>query len=70
LLEASGYEVVKLQPFNRLGVVGWVINKSIGAEVIQPWQMRLYALLMPLGLALEKVRRLPGLSWVAIARKK
>jgi glycosyltransferase involved in cell wall biosynthesis len=69
LLEGSGYDVVKLEAFNRFGVVGWLVNKITGATRIKPWQMRLYSMLMPLGLLLEKVRWLPGLSWVAIARK-
>jgi 2-polyprenyl-3-methyl-5-hydroxy-6-metoxy-1,4-benzoquinol methylase len=69
-LQAEGLEVVKLEQFNRFGVVGWLFNRLIKSDRIHPWQMRFYNLLVPLAKAVEHVRPLPGLSWIAVARRR
>lgn len=70
LLEEAGFEVTHLMAFNRFGVLGWLVNKWTGHTTIRGWQTRLFALLLPLARAVERIRPLPGLSWVAIAVKK
>jgi len=70
LLEAAGFEVAQLTAFNRFGVLGWLVNKWTGHNTIRSWQTRLFSWLLPLGRAVERIRPLPGLSWVAISIKK
>lgn len=70
LLEAAGFEVAQLTAFNRFGVLGWLVNKWTGHTTIRSWQTRLFSWLLPLGRAVERIRPLPGLSWVAISIKK
>jgi glycosyltransferase involved in cell wall biosynthesis/phospholipid N-methyltransferase len=70
LLEAAGFEVTQLKAFNRLGVLGWLVNKWTGHTTLRSWQTRLFSWLLPIGRAVERIRPLPGLSWVAIAIKK
>jgi glycosyltransferase involved in cell wall biosynthesis len=69
LLEVAGFEVQRLAPFNRLGVVGWAVNRWTGRKSISRLQVSAFGLIMPLARALERVESLRGLSWVAVARK-
>jgi hypothetical protein len=70
MLEHASFEVDHLVAFNRFGVLGWLVNKWTGKTSIRSWQARLFGLLLPVARAIERVRPLPGLSWVAIAVKK
>ena len=70
MLEGAGFEVSHLVAFNRLGVLGWLVGKWTGQVTIRTWQARLFGLLLPLARVVERIRVLPGLSWVAIAVKK
>jgi SAM-dependent methyltransferase len=69
LLEAAGFEVERLEPFNRLGVVGWSVNRWTGRTSISPAQVSAFRLMLPLARRLERFDRLPGLSWIAVGRK-
>jgi SAM-dependent methyltransferase len=69
LLEGAGFEVERLEPFNRLGVVGWSVNRWAGRTSISPAQVSAFRLMLPLARGLERIDRLPGLSWIAVARK-
>jgi SAM-dependent methyltransferase len=69
VLESAGLEVVQIRQFNRLGVLGWMTNKALGRTNIGRLQAKAFGLLLPLARLLEQVRFLPGLSWIAIARK-
>jgi glycosyltransferase involved in cell wall biosynthesis len=69
LLRQSGLEVESMTQFNRLGMIGWWLNRILGNSGFRVWQMRLLVLTLPLARLLEKISFLPGLSWVAIARK-
>jgi glycosyltransferase involved in cell wall biosynthesis/phospholipid N-methyltransferase len=69
LLEDAGFEVERLQAFNRLGVVGWSVNRWTGRTSISQAQVSAFRLMMPLARTLERVDGLPGLSWIAVARK-
>jgi glycosyltransferase involved in cell wall biosynthesis len=69
LLESSGFEVVRCYEFNRLGVLGWYINKAMGRTTITKLQARLFGVLLPLAKAIERLTFLPGLSVVAVGRR-
>lgn len=70
LLEDAGFEAPLLFAFNRFGVLGWLFNKWTGHTTIRPWQTRVFSMLLPLARAVERIRILPGLSWIAIAVKE
>lgn len=70
VLTAGGFELVDLRQFNRLGVLGWMINKTLHRTFVSKFQARMFGLLMPLAKLVEPIPGLPGLSWIAIARKK
>ncbi|HJQ95418.1 MAG TPA: glycosyltransferase [Acidimicrobiia bacterium] len=69
LIKASGLVVESMFEFNRFGVVGWLFNKATGSATIRKWQARAYSILLPLAKVVERMRFLPGLSLVAVARK-
>jgi len=69
LLEHAGFEVERVKPFNRLGVVGWSVNRWTGRTSISSAQASAFRLMMPLARTLEQVDGLPGLSWIAVGRK-
>jgi len=69
LLESSGFEVVRCYEFNRLGVLGWWLNKVLGRTTITKWQARVFGFMLPIAKLVEHVSVLPGLSVVAVARK-
>jgi glycosyltransferase involved in cell wall biosynthesis len=69
LLEGAGFEIERLDPFNRLGVLGWSVNRRMGRTTISAGQVSAFRLMMPLARTLERVEGLPGLSWIAIGRK-
>jgi glycosyltransferase involved in cell wall biosynthesis len=67
-LESAGFEVDSIRQFNRLGVLGWWVNKQTQRTSISPWQARMFSFLLPLARLIEKVEALPGLSLIAVAR--
>jgi SAM-dependent methyltransferase len=69
VLESAGFEIVRVREFNRLGVLGWMVNKTLGRTDIGRMQARVFGLLLPLARLMERITVLPGLSWVAVAKK-
>jgi hypothetical protein len=69
VLQDAGLEIVEIRQFNRLGVLGWMVNKVMGRTNIGRLQARMFGWLLPLARVVELIRPLPGLSWIAIARK-
>ena len=69
LLEGAGFTVDGPWQFNRLGRAGWSLNRWMGRQSISRTQVTAFRLMLPLARVLEHVDGLPGLSWVAIARK-
>ncbi|HJQ95475.1 MAG TPA: glycosyltransferase [Acidimicrobiia bacterium] len=69
LLEQADLEVVRVKQFNRLGVSGWLVNKALRRTNIGRLQARAFGWLMPAARTIERFTILPGLSWIAIARK-
>jgi SAM-dependent methyltransferase len=70
VLEGAGLEVVSVRQFNRLGVLGWMVNKTLGRTNIGRFQARVFGWLLPLARLLEGAKVLPGLSWIAVARAR
>ena len=68
LIRAAGLELLSIQPFNRLGAVGWRLHQGIGATRISAGQARAFDLLVPLARRIDVVSAGPGLSLLAIAR--
>jgi SAM-dependent methyltransferase len=69
LTEAAGFEVIESGQFNRLGVLGWYVNKLTGRTTIGKWQATMFGLLLPIAKLVENFKFLPGLSVIAVARK-
>jgi SAM-dependent methyltransferase len=69
LLDGSGFEIERISPFNRLGVLGWSVNRWIGRDRIGRGQVSAFRLMLPLARRLERIEGLRGLSWIAVARK-
>lgn len=69
LLDDAGLEIVSLRQFNRVAVAGWLFNNLSGSTGLRRGQMRVFGLLLPLIRLFERVKALPGMSLVAIARK-
>jgi SAM-dependent methyltransferase len=70
LLQGAGFEVERLQPFNRLGVLGWSTNRWLRRTSISRAQVSAFRVMLPLARRLERVDVLPGLSWIAVGRKQ
>lgn len=69
LLDDAGFQIVSSGQFNRLGVFGWYTNKVMKRTTITKWQARIFGYMLPIAKVVEKMRFLPGLSVVAIARR-
>jgi len=69
-LEATGFKVIFLQYFNRIGILGWFLNsKILKRKRLPSFQLRIYNLLVPL-FKLEKILPLPfGTSLLVVAEK-
>jgi SAM-dependent methyltransferase len=70
LLYEAGFEIVSVRQFNRLGVLGWLVNKALHRTDIGRWQARAFGFLMPVARLVERVPFLPGLSLIAIGRAR
>jgi SAM-dependent methyltransferase len=68
VLDGAGFEIVSIRQFNRLGVLGWMINKMLQRTDIGRFQARMFGWLLPIARLVETFAFLPGLSWIAIAR--
>jgi glycosyltransferase involved in cell wall biosynthesis len=69
-LETTGFKVIFLKYFNRVGILGWFLDSKIFRRKRLPsFQLRIYNLLVPL-FKLEKFFPLPfGTSLLAVAEK-
>jgi glycosyltransferase involved in cell wall biosynthesis len=68
LVRASGLELVMLEPFNRLGVLGWRLQNTLGSGSIAPASAKTFDLLVPLAKRMDSAGVGRGLSWLAVAR--
>lgn len=68
-MEDAGFEVVHVEPFNTLGVLGWWVNKALGRARLSPLQMRVYEWLVPVARVVDLLGKGPGLSLIAVGRR-
>src|SRR5436190_7021144 len=68
-MQAAGFEVVMMEEFNRMGVPGWYLNKQLGRRDLNPRQMRLFELLLPVAKGMEALKLGRGLSLIGVGRK-
>jgi hypothetical protein len=68
-MQSAGFEILKMDEFNRMGVPGWWLNSKMGRRDLNPRQMRLFELLLPIAKAMEALRLGPGLSLIGVGRK-
>ena len=68
-MQKAGFEVVMMEEFNRLGVPGWWLNKRLGRRDLNPRQMRLFELLLPLARGMEALKLGRGLSLIGVGRR-
>jgi glycosyltransferase involved in cell wall biosynthesis len=68
-MQRAGFEVVMMEEFNRLGVPGWYLNKLLGRRDLNPRQMRLFELLLPVAKVMEAMKLGRGLSLIGVGRK-
>lgn len=69
VITAAGLEVVFIEGFNKMGVVGWRMHHGLGAARISVAEARGFDLLVPVARWIDSVtNRRSGLSWLAVAR--
>ncbi len=66
---AAGFHVQSCEEFNRLGVVGWWVNKKLGRKDLSPTQMRMYELMLPMAKIMDRLKIGPGLSLIIVGHK-
>lgn len=71
LLDANGFDVEHVEPFNALGIPGWWFNgRVLGRRSVPGVQAKLNSLLVPL-LRLERRIQVPwGISLLAVGRRR
>ena len=69
-LAAAGFEVTLVRPFNRFGTLGWLWARLWGRRELSARQMIWFDRLMPLVKLFERFTPVPGLSLIAIGRKR
>lgn len=69
-MQAAGFEVVQLEEFNRLGTLGWKLNKWLRRRDLNPRQMRAFEWLLPLAKGMEALKVGAGLSLIAVGRRR
>jgi len=68
---AAGFELESIIQFNRIGFLGWLINNKIMGRIeISKYQMKFYDSLVWLWRRIDNKFPWPGLSLIAIARKR
>ncbi len=70
ILETTGFRVIYLKYFNRIGVLGWFLNSRVlRKKKLSPFQLKIYNLFVPL-FRLERFFPLPvGISILAVGEK-
>jgi len=69
-IQNAGFDVVKIEEFNRLGAYGWSWNKQLGRRQVSSWQLRAFGWLLPIAKLIEAMKIGRGLGFVAVARKR
>jgi glycosyltransferase involved in cell wall biosynthesis len=69
-IQNAGFDVVKIEEFNRLGGYGWSWNKQLGRRQVSSWQLRAFGVLLPIAKVVEGMKIGRGLWLIAVARKR
>jgi glycosyltransferase involved in cell wall biosynthesis len=69
-MQNAGFEVVRIEEFNRLGAWAWSLNNRLGRRRISSWQVRAFGWLLPIARAVEAMKVGRGLGLVAVGRKR
>ena len=70
-MSTAGFEVENVFALNKLGVLGWFVNgRILKRKTVPGLQVRLFDLLLPMVRLLDHVLPVPGLSVIAVGRKK
>ncbi len=71
LMKSAGFEIVHAQGFNRVGALGWRISgRVLRKKELEPGQMRLFELAMPLVRLLERIPFHCHNSLIMVGQKK
>ena len=68
LLTNAGFDVERVEEFNRLGALGWRVSGAMSFTRVGTWQARFFSLLVPFARTLDSVLPGRGLSLIASAR--
>jgi glycosyltransferase involved in cell wall biosynthesis len=68
LIRAVGLELIWVEPFNRLGTLGWWLHDAFGGGRISASQARAFDLMVPVARRIDRTGFGHGLSWLAVAR--
>jgi glycosyltransferase involved in cell wall biosynthesis len=68
IVTAAGLELLRMDEFNRLGVVAWKFRQVSPSSRISRFEAQLFDLLVPLAKSLEPLLPWGGLSLLAVAR--
>lgn len=70
-LEAAGFRVAALRPFNLLSIPGWILTgRVLRRSQLDPRSLRIYDRLVPLARALDPLTRFTGISLLACGEKR
>jgi phospholipid N-methyltransferase len=70
-IELAGLNVTKVFNFNKLGILGWLINNRLrGRTTFGRFQLKIFDSLVPIMSRIERWLPLPGLSLILIATKR
>jgi len=70
LLEQAGFELDELQEFNKIGVLGWLLNgRILHRDYLSQVQLKALNTAIPVVGGADHLAPWPGLSLVAVARK-
>jgi glycosyltransferase involved in cell wall biosynthesis len=71
VMEEAGFDVVHTDQFNRLGTIAWAFSGNVlRRKQLSPSQMIWFDRILPIAKGLEYVLPVPGMSLIAVGRKK
>ena len=68
-MNAAGFDTVSVRAFNRLGGIGWAMNRRLKRQAVSSVQMRVFDLLVPVARLLDTTKWGRPLTLLAVGRK-
>ncbi len=68
LIRSCGLDLEMVEPFNRLGIIGWRLHHAFATGRISSAEARGFDLLVPFARRVDALFSSRGLSWLAVAR--